>query len=59
MKTGKENQIDSLRYLTHALEQLALIDSAEETALDALIPWSEEKPSNCRIPKKPTVVEAL
>ena len=57
METAKKSQIDSLRYLTCVLEQLPLINFADETALDALIPWSEEIPSNFRIPKKTTVVE--
>lgn len=54
VETAKENQLDPLKYLTYALEQLPLIDVTDEAALDALMPWSKEIPTNCHVPKRTT-----
>ena len=52
VETAKENGLDPLRYLTYLLEQLPLIDLQDYAALDALMPWSKNVPTNCHIPKK-------
>lgn len=52
VETAKENGLDPLRYLTYVLEQLPLIDLQDYAALDALMPWSKNVPTNYHIPKK-------
>lgn len=54
VETAKENQLDPLRYLTHVLEQIPLIDVTDDAALDALMPWSDKIPTNCHVPKRTT-----
>lgn len=52
VETAKENQLNPLNYLTYVFEQLPLLDHADPTTLDALLPWSESLPDDCRIPTK-------
>lgn len=54
VETAKENKLDPLRYLTYVLEQLPLIELTDEGELDALMPWSNEIPINCHVPKRTT-----
>ena len=54
VETAKENNLDPLKYLTYVLEQLPLMDLTDEAALESLMPWSNEIPTNCYIPKRTT-----
>lgn len=54
VETAKENNLDPLKYLTYVLEQLPLIDLTDEVALESLMPWSTEIPTNCHVLKRTT-----
>lgn len=54
VETVKENNLDPLKYLTYVLEQLPLIDLTDEVALESLMPWSTEIPTNCHVLKRTT-----
>ena len=54
VETAKENNLDPLKYLTYVLEQLPLMDLTDEATLDTLMPWSNEIPINCYVPKRTT-----
>lgn len=49
VETAKENRVKPFDYLTHLLEQLPNIDTADSAALDALLPWSATLPDVCRV----------
>jgi len=52
VETAKENNLDPLKYLTYVLEQLPLMDLTDEAALESLMPWSNEIPTNFHVPKR-------
>ncbi|WP_107841232.1 transposase domain-containing protein [Metasolibacillus meyeri] len=51
VETAKENQLNPLRYLSHVLEQLPLINITDDATLYAFMPWSDKIPTNCHVPK--------
>jgi len=52
VETAKENQLNPLIYLNHVFEQLPLIDLTDSEALDKLLPWSKNLPTDCHVPNK-------
>jgi len=49
IETAKENNLNPYQYLRYLLEKLP---SAISSDLEALLPWSESLPDECRIPEK-------
>ena len=54
VETAKENGISPLPYFTYLFEQLPNIDVNDPSALDLLLPWSQQVQSQFRIPAKST-----
>jgi transposase len=51
VETAKENGLDPRAYIEQLLLQLPQIDLNDQTAIDALLPWSEAVPRHCRSPQ--------
>lgn len=51
VETAKENGLNPVAYLTHLFERLPNIDLSDGAALDAHLPWSDELPNSCHVPK--------
>lgn len=49
VETAKENGLKPFEYLTYLFQQLPNIDTDDPEALDALLPWSQSLPDNCRM----------
>jgi transposase len=52
VETAKENSLNPFPYLTYLLEQLPQLDPQDLPAIDALLPWSDTIPEQCRVPKQ-------
>lgn len=52
IETAKANALSPFHYLTYLLEQLPNIDTTDLEKLDALLPWSESLPDECKKPIK-------
>jgi transposase len=48
VETAKENNLKPFEYIKHVLETLPNINVKDLSALDALLPWSDSLPSNCK-----------
>jgi hypothetical protein len=48
VETAKENGLNPYEYIKHVLEALPNIDVKNQSALDALLPWSESIPCHCK-----------
>jgi transposase len=55
IETAKENGLNPYYYLTYLFEKLPNIDTAIETNLDLLFPWSTTSPDICRVPENSTL----
>ena len=53
VETAKENNLDPLQYLTFLFEQLPLVGSSPDNALDNLLPWGPAAQSNCKLASTP------
>ena len=51
VESAKENGLNPYRYLQYLFERLPNIDIEDQSAVDALLPWSSDLPSECRILK--------
>jgi len=49
VETAKENRLNPFQYIKYLLE---VLPTAKATNLEALLPWSESLPDNCRVPQK-------
>ena len=49
VETAKENHLNPYQYIKYLLEKLPNTTTGE---LDALLPWSESLPDQCRVPMK-------
>ncbi len=54
VETTKENNLNPFAYLCYLFEILPNMDITDTSALDKLLPWSDDIPHNCRVPKKNT-----
>ncbi|CCQ95292.1 conserved hypothetical protein [[Clostridium] ultunense Esp] len=52
IETAKANNLNTFYYLTYLFEKLPNIDLENIDELDKLLPWSDEIPTNCKIPIK-------
>jgi len=52
IETAKENNLKPYDYLVYLFEQLPNIDTSDQTAIDGLMPWSDDLPEECRMPLK-------
>jgi transposase len=52
VETAKANQLSPFHYLTYLFEKLPNIDLNNQAQLDALLPWSETLPEECKVPLK-------
>lgn len=52
VETAKANQLSPFHYLTFLFEKLPNIDLNNLAQLDALLPWSETLPEECKVPVK-------
>lgn len=51
VETAKENGLNPFGYLKHLFERLPNLDIQDHKALDALLPWSDVLPQECRVKK--------
>jgi len=52
IETAKENALNPYAYLKYLFEQLPNINVNDSTLIEKYMPWSEEIPDHCRVPKK-------
>lgn len=52
IETAKANMLSPFHYLTYLFEKLPNIDLNDPAQLDALLPWSEMLPEECKVPLK-------
>lgn len=52
IETAKANGLNPFFYLNHLFEKLPNIDPENMDQLDALLPWSESIPNECKVPNK-------
>lgn len=53
VETAKENGLKPLNYLTYLFKQLPNMNTTDQAALDALLPWSPSLPETCRLNTRP------
>lgn len=51
IETAKENGLNPHSYLQFLFERLPNLDIKDQRAMDALLPWSDTLPSECRVKK--------
>lgn len=51
IETAKENGLNPHNYLRFLFERLPNLDIKDQRAMDALLPWSDTLPSECRVKK--------
>lgn len=52
IETAKANMLSPFHYLTYLFEKLPNIDLNNTAQLDALLPWSDTLPEECKVPIK-------
>lgn len=52
IETAKENNLKPYNYLVYLFQQLPNVDTKDAAVIDALLPWSDALPDECRTPRK-------
>lgn len=52
VETSKANRLNPFYYLEYLFEKLPNIDITDQNQIDQLLPWSDQLPDRCKVPKK-------
>jgi len=59
IETAKENNLKPYNYLVYLFERLPNVDTNDVVVVDALLPWSDTLPKDCRMPAKENTTSSI